>query len=192
VIPNVIPKPLPWHKPRRQAIQGIVVHAMGERIVAGETVTALELLRRSPELCGATLSAHRLILPDGTVFQCVADTERAWHAGHSKLGVLENLNETFLGVELLLPGEYDYAAFKAAMQRGSPSFTDEQYNSVGWCCAEWATRYELPFHRIVGHQQVAGDDVRGEGKGKVDPGQGFNWGRFQNLWHMWTAELGGG
>ncbi|KKM88500.1 hypothetical protein LCGC14_1258210, partial [marine sediment metagenome] len=39
----------------------------------------------------------------------------------------------------------------------------------------------IPRHRIVTHQQVAGDDVRGPGLGKLDPGNGFNHGRLTNF-----------
>ena len=32
---------------------------------------------------------------------------------------------------------------------------------------------------VVRHSDVSGDDVRGKGKGKTDPGSAFDWNRFQ-------------
>jgi N-acetyl-anhydromuramyl-L-alanine amidase AmpD len=180
--PEIVDAPVPWWKPRRRRIEGVVLHAMGEFIVVGaDVVTAQEFLARSPELANESLSAHRLVKPDGTIELLVDDENIAHHAGESRLGELIGLNATFLGIEFLLPGEWSYADFKRAMKRGSRSFTDEQYESGGWQCANWMLAHDFGRQRIVTHQAVAGDDVRGPGFGKLDPGVGFNHGRLTNV-----------
>ncbi len=172
---NVIEKDLPWSRPRRQRIEGAIIHAMGEKI--GE-VPAWDFLNKSPEFTGGALSAHCLIHPNGDITRCVPDDERAWHAGHSRFGTLDNLNETFLGAEFLLPGEWQYDEFKREMHRGNVGFTDEQYEAGGELYAQWMREHGFDRSRVVTHAQVAGDDVRGPGLGKLDPGVGFNHGRL--------------
>ena len=152
---------------------------MGENIVVGADVwAAWTFLDKSPELTGVALSAHALIHPDGTVTRCVPDDHRANHAGHSHLGNLENLNETFLGAEFLLPGEWDYANFVREMGTGEVGFTAEQYEAGGELYAGWMKAHDFDRARVVTHSQVAGDDIRGEGRGKLDPGVGFHQGRL--------------
>jgi len=179
--PEVVERPLRWHRSRRDhRIEGVILHAMGERIVIGnhQPIPAWEFLDRSPELTGEALSAHALIEPSGRILRCVPDNHRANHAGHSRLGPLEDLNWTFLGVEFLLEGEWDYAEFLREMRRGNVGFTDAQYESGGWLCHQWMTEHGFTRARITTHAVVSGDDVRGEGKGKVDPGIGFHQGRL--------------
>jgi len=40
-------------------------------------------------------------------------------------------------------------------------------------------KYDFDASRVVRHSDVSGDDVRGVGKGKTDPGSAFDWDRFQ-------------
>jgi len=35
-------------------------------------------------------------------------------------------------------------------------------------------KYNIPVNRVVRHSDVSGDDVRGKGKGKTDPGSAFD------------------
>lgn len=182
--PVIVDRALRWWRDRSdRRTEGIVLHAMGERIWVekrDDFLTAWEFLDESPEFTGDSLSAHCLIEPDGTIVRCVADDAKANHAGHSRIGNLENLNWFFLGVEFLLPGEWYYGAFLREMKRGNVHFTPEQYVAGGWLCADWMRRYEFGRDRIVTHSQVAGDDVRGKDKGKRDPGVGFNHGVLSN------------
>jgi N-acetyl-anhydromuramyl-L-alanine amidase AmpD len=39
--------------------------------------------------------------------------------------------------------------------------------------------YNIPANAVVRHSDVSGDDVRGKGKGKTDPGSAFDWDRFK-------------
>jgi N-acetylmuramoyl-L-alanine amidase len=154
---------------------------MGERIqfpnAEGVTLTvpAWDFLNDSPTYTGSSLSAHALILPDGSIIRCVRDQDVAFHAGHSRFGLLENLNTTFLGVELLLPGTWNITKFNAAMRSGVPAYTDEQYASLDWLVQEWKGLHGFTMSWVVGHSDVASDEIRGPGRGKRDPGEGFDW-----------------
>ena len=180
VEPGIIQHPVPWSHTRRRPIEGAIIHAMGELVVVpGKgTYPAAEFLERSPELVGSSYSAHRLVDPEGDIVVCVPDDRLAFHAGDSRLGELIGLNKTFLGLEWLLPGEWVYGDFVVEMGRGNVGYTDEQYESGGWQYAQWMQEHDFERPRIVTHAQVAGDDVRGPGLGKRDPGVGFNHGRL--------------
>ena len=180
--PTIIEHLVPWHRKRHREIEGAVTHAMGEYVeVPGEgTCPAAEFLDRSPELVHASLSAHRLLAPNGDILLLVPDDRIAYHAGDSRLGELIGLNKTFLGLEWLVPGEWHITAFNDAMRKGKAKFTDEQYESGGWQYAQWMEAYDFGRHRVVTHAEIAGDDVRGPGLGKLDPGVGFNQGRLTN------------
>src|SRR3989304_374021 len=100
---HTVDDPVPWHHPRTEAVRGVLIHSMGERVEAqGRDWPALDFLRMSPTIAGGKLSAHCLVTPDGTVVRCVDDTQVAYHAGVSRFGDVTNLNATFLGVEVLL------------------------------------------------------------------------------------------
>jgi len=46
-------------------------------------------------------------------------------------------------------------------------------------CKYWIDKYKIPVDAVVRHSDVSGDDVRGEGKGKTDPGSAFDWEAFK-------------
>lgn len=164
---------------------------MGEGVIVGSHVYAAEkFLEDSPTLIQASVSAHRLLKPDGSIILCVPDDRVAYHAGTSRLGELVGLNSSFLGIEWLLQGDWDYPDFKAVMKNGSVPFTDAQYESGGWQCAQWMMEHDFGRQRIVTHQAVAGDEVRGPGLGKLDPGVGFNHGRLTNVINAELAAAG--
>lgn len=189
--PTVRSGKIRWSRKRREPVRGAIIHAIGERVVLGDkgTVPALTLLKRSHMLLGATISVHALVKPDGTIIRCVDDDREAYHAGHSKFGELENLNRTFLGAEFLVAGEWDYAAFRQEMLRANVGYTAEQYDAGGWLYASWMKAHDFNLNQVVRHMQVSGDHVRGNGKGKLDPGVGFNRGRFSMSVMDWMGEL---
>lgn len=191
ILPTVRKATVRWNRARRAKVQGAIIHAMGEQIVigSGEPLSALIFLRRSHMLTGQTLSVHALIKPDGTILRCVDDDREAYHAGWSKFGELENLNRSFLGAEFLLAGEWNIDAFRREMGRGNVGYTAEQYDAGGWLYAIWIKAHGFGLNQIVTHAQVAGDHVRGKGKGKRDPGVGFNRGRFSQAVARWLGEL---
>ena len=40
-------------------------------------------------------------------------------------------------------------------------------------------QYNIPVSKVVRHSDVSGDNVRGPGKGKTDPGSAFLWEDFK-------------
>ena len=178
--PRLIDKPIQWNRKRRLSVRGALAHAMGQIVVVNDvTYFAADFLQNSPALTGYSYSAHRLSNPDGGIAVCVPDDRVAFHAGESQFGELRNLNETFLGLELLVEGEWEYSEFVRALDAGEILYSEEQYYSAGWQFAQWMMEHSFGRDRIAPHSAVAGDDVRGPGLGKHDPGKGFSWPRLQ-------------
>lgn len=180
---------VPHHRQRAYPVLGVVVHSMAERVLAdGIALDAATFLRRSKEIAGEAYSAHALVAPDGKLIRCVSDALAAFHAGRSVLhgvGTLPDriegypgLNDWTLGVEFLLEGTWAYPEFLKATRGGEATFTPAQYDAGGALLAAWMHRYRLSWPWVAPHSFVASDLVRGAGKGKVDPGPGFDWARL--------------
>jgi N-acetyl-anhydromuramyl-L-alanine amidase AmpD len=151
---------------------GVVVHSMTEFIDwEGEEITARQLLDK------LGLGIHALIHPDGRVEEVIPTTQKAAHAGKSVHNGLSNLNSFFVGFELLVEGKNDYGSFiKKIDEEGC--YTDAQFESAVNLTKQWMETYNIEAKDVVRHSDVSGDHVRGEGKGKVDPGHGFDWNKF--------------
>ncbi|CAD6558940.1 1,6-anhydro-N-acetylmuramyl-L-alanine amidase AmpD [Paraburkholderia metrosideri] len=108
-------------------------------------------------LRGVRVSAHFVILRDGTLEQFVSCNERAWHAGASNFFGRERCNDFSIGIEL--EGS-DAAAFEAA-----------QYRTLGALVSALTARY--PVEAIAGHSDIA------PGR-KTDPGPHFEWPRLRD------------
>lgn len=176
--PRLINEDVRWQHRRRLPVRGALIHAIAEGvIVPGEdaSIYVVEFLRTSPKLVGSSISAHRLVLPRGEISICVPDDRVAFHAGESQFGELRNLNQTFLGLELVVEGEWEYSDFVKALDADEILYSEEQYFSAGWQCAQWMMEHKFGRDRIARHSSVASDDVRGPGLGKHDPGTGFSW-----------------
>lgn len=157
-------------KDRPSLPDGIVIHSMGQYIEGyGHASDFLEELG---------LSAHYLIEADGTVLECVDPERQAYHAGKSEFKGETGLNSTFVGIELLVEGEYNYGTFLKAI-KDPDSFTLEQADSAAVMCSLLNKWYDIPTDRIVRHSDVSGSDVRDDPK--KDPGSGFDWQHFINL-----------
>jgi len=153
--------------------KGIIVHSMGEYIKLPEgPVYAKDFLQ------SVKLSVHGFIQPDGRYDKMLDTPGKAFHAGKSKFGDLENLNSHFLGFELLVPGEHDFGTFSKAIETPG-TYTDAQFKTTVDVCKYWIDKYNIPVDAIVRHSDVSGDDVRGAGKGKTDPGSAFDWEAFK-------------
>jgi N-acetyl-anhydromuramyl-L-alanine amidase AmpD len=153
--------------------KGIIVHSMGEYLQwEGEWLTAHEFLKK------LRLSVHGFVHPDGTYEKMIESPGKAAHAGKSKFGDLQHLNSHFLGFELLVPGKQDYASFSKAIETPG-TYTDEQFDRAVEVCKWWMNQYNIPADAVVRHSDVSGDDVRGAGKGKTDPGSAFDWEAFK-------------
>jgi N-acetylmuramoyl-L-alanine amidase len=104
------------------------------------------------------VSAHYVIAKTGRIFQLVAESERAWHAGESFWRGQTNINARSIGIEISNPGHSEgYTAFPAA-----------QMAAVVALSQSILARYTIPPQNVVGHSDVA--FLR-----KQDPGELFDW-----------------
>jgi N-acetylmuramoyl-L-alanine amidase len=153
--------------------KGIIIHSMAEYLkMDNGPMYAHDFLK------SIKLSVHGFIKPDGTYEKMVETPGKAFHAGKSKFGDLENLNSHFLGFELLVPGEHDFGTFSKAIETPG-TYTEEQFKTSIEVCQYWIEQYNIPANAVVRHSDVSGDDVRGKGQGKTDPGSAFDWDRFK-------------
>lgn len=129
----------------------IVVHAMGEYIFGRHSTEYLD------EVDGT--SAHLHVDPYGTAWRQRWDHQTAFHA--------KDFNVNSLGIEVLVPGEHNYASFKGAIK--GPWVKEIQYLVTLRLISEWLVRY--PIQQVVRHSDI--DPAR-----KVDPGAGFPWKRL--------------
>ena len=153
--------------------KGIIVHSMAEYLKMHEgPMKAHDFLK------SVKLSVHGFIHPDGTYEKMVETPGKAFHAGKSKWNGLENLNSHYLGFELLVPGEHDFGTFSKAIETEG-TYTEEQFNTAVEVTKWWIKEYNIPLENVVRHSDCSGDDVRGKGQGKTDPGSAWDWKRFK-------------
>lgn len=101
---------------------------------------------------GLQVSSHFFIARSGALWQFVACTDRAWHAGQSSYRGRSQCNDDSIGIELEgLEGE---------------RFEAPQYETLSGLCA--ALLQAFPIAHIAGHEHIA------PGR-KQDPGPGFDW-----------------
>lgn len=104
------------------------------------------------------VSAHYVLAEDGTLFNLVDESKRAWHAGVSYWRGKENLNASSIGIEIVNPGHlYGYRPF-----------TEEQYKVLIPLCQRIKSQYQISDINIIGHSDIAPDR-------KKDPGELFDW-----------------
>lgn len=109
----------------------------------------------------AEVSAHYLIDEDGTTYQMVAESRRAWHAGLSHWSGAADINNCSIGIEIVNPGhEFGYRAFP-----------ETQMTAVEELLAEIIARHRVVPARVVGHSDIAPSR-------KQDPGELFDWKRL--------------
>lgn len=138
--------PSPNFDARRPVL--IVIHFTNEQSAA----QALQTLRTANS--GGPVSSHYLIGNDGHIFQLVADSERAWHAGSGHWGTITDVNSASIGIELDNDGD-------------SP-FTQIQIDNLLRLLADLTDRLHIPRTQIIGHEDLA------PGR-KDDPGPRFPW-----------------
>ena len=167
-------------RPTSATVDGILIHAMGQKIKFKASdgrhliQPASVFLRDSDQTIGAPLSAHMLCRPSGELVRLVADARVAYHAGKSAWQGRTRLNNTFLGIEVLVPGTHDYGSFLKAIKTPWP--TDAQYEAVAEQCYKWQRKFQIPGERILAHSAVSGASIRQPPK--QDPGDGWEWNRF--------------
>jgi len=115
------------------------------------------------------VSAHYLIAADGTIWQLVAEAERAWHAGAGEWRGQDDINSRSIGIEL--------------DNRGNHSFSAVQMDRLEALMRGIMDRWQIPAAGVIGHSCMA------PGR-KSDPGPRFDWARLarQGL----AAPSGGG
>jgi len=105
------------------------------------------------------VSSHYLVHEDGCVVQMVRECDRAWHAGSSFWGGIEDINSHSIGIEIVNPGHtHGYQPFPAV-----------QIASVVALCRDIATRHQIKPQSVLAHSDIA------PGR-KIDPGERFPWG----------------
>jgi len=153
--------------------KGIIVHSMAEYLKMPEgPMKAHDFLKT------LKLSVHGFIHPDGTYEKMVSSPGKAYHAGKSEWNGLQHLNSHYLGFELLVQGEHDFGTFSKAIEEEG-TYTEEQFKTSVETVKWWMNEYDIPADNVVRHSDCSGDDVRGNGKGKTDPGSAFDWERFK-------------
>lgn len=126
----------------------IVLHATEQKSVQ----QSLDTLRT--ENRGGRVSSHYLVGDDGKIYQLVADSKRAWHAGGGSWGTITDLNSASIGIEI-------------DNERGE-AYTDAQIASILRLLDDLCTRLNIPRTQVIGHSDLA--PTR-----KVDPGARFPW-----------------
>jgi N-acetylmuramoyl-L-alanine amidase len=161
-------RPSPNHGPRPSPgrIDLLILHYTG-------MTSAEAALDR---LCdpAAEVSVHYLVDEDGTVWQLVEETRRAWHAGRAFWAGASNINDRSIGIELVNPGH----------EHGYRPFPEAQIAALETLCREILARHPIAPERILGHSDIAPER-------KTDPGELFPWERLAGagigLWPDFTA-----
>lgn len=108
----------------------------------------------------AEVSAHYLIGADGTLWQMVRETERAWHAGKGSWRGQDDINSRSVGIELDNDGASPFSAAQMlALERLLPDIL---------------ARWSIPPQGVIAHSDMA--PTR-----KSDPGPRFDWRRLARL-----------
>lgn len=115
-------------------------------------------LGRTVQPGGGRVSVHYMIDEEGTVFQYVDESKRAWHAGKSYWGGVTDLNGHSIGIELVNPGH----------QYGYRPFPLKQMDALRTLAQDIMARNAIPPRRVLGHSDIAPER-------KIDPGELFDW-----------------
>lgn len=153
-------KPVPtiiWHpspnfgdRPAGAAIDTLVLHYTG--MPNGD----MALTRMCDP--ASQVSAHYMVEEDGCIYQLVAESKRAWHAGRGFWRGCTDINSSSIGIEIVNPGhEFGYRPFAIA-----------QIDAVIALCQALLGRHDIPAHNIIAHSDMAPDR-------KEDPGELFPW-----------------
>jgi hypothetical protein len=102
------------------------------------------------------VSAHYLILRDGTIYQLVADQNISWHAGVSEMpDGRKNVNDFSIGIEVI--------------NTKDGKFADDQYSALNSLISSLKNKYAIKY--VLGHDDIA------PGR-KTDP-WGIEWGKVK-------------
>jgi N-acetylmuramoyl-L-alanine amidase len=114
------------------------------------------------------VSAHYVICREGTVHHMLNDYLRAWQAGISRWGNVNDVNSVSIGIEL--------------DNNGFEPFSDAQINSLLHLLNYLKKKYSIPAVNFIGHADVA--PTR-----KDDPNYRFPWKRLaDNGFGLWYGD----
>lgn len=164
-MPSIVDDPNENFNERPIRPNGIIVHSAAETL---DKVPAENFMRQN------RYSYHNLIRPNGEIIRAVDWDKRAWHAGKSRYEGQTNLNDSFIGICLLVQGADNWTEFLDRIA-DFDAYTDEQYESLAYLCKKATKKYD--FDTIVPHSLVSGPDVRDDPK--PDPGTGFSFPRLK-------------
>ena len=130
---------------RQHPIEMLVIHSMAHN--AADGIARLNELK---------LSTHYIIDFDGTIWQCVDEKNRAWHAGISSWQGLSDINSRSIGIEV------------CHHSLGQSQFHRRQIKSLILLCQNIIARCHIAPDKIVAHSDIAPNR-------KPDPGKAFPW-----------------
>ncbi len=156
----VLSIPSSHHAPRTAGVDLLVLHAMGEWVIAeGVYHHCTDFLRH------LGLSAHAFCLPDGRIIESVDPSRKAFHAGR--------YNARSIGMEIVVAGGHDLASLERCMAMSRESrYTAVQYQAAGWWFRRRADEQGLSLKAVRTHAEL--DPTR-----KQDPGRAFDMGAFR-------------
>lgn len=157
----------PNHSGRGSAsINVFVIHA-----TVGDALSSLQHLCNPTPINPTTrqpdpklaVSIHYLITKQGKIYQLVAESEAAWHAGASRWRDMNSvaIRDGSIGIEL------------ENRNNGTDPYPPAQFNSLVALMQDILTRHPLPLDHIVSHAQIAIPAGR-----KTDP-KGFDFGALR-------------
>lgn len=154
----------------------IIIHSMAKELLdAGVNYTAKDFLIK------LGYSAHGFFYTEGSYDLWIPTNQIAKHAGVSKWLDDTDLNRCSIGYEICLDNCNDWSTLVREMKKPE-SFTNQMYKSLADQCAADCKKYGIdPMTQILTHEMVSGDHVRGAGKGKIDPGEGFDYMRLISM-----------
>ena len=119
---------------------------------------------------GGRVSAHYLVRDEPVkVYQLGDENRRAWQAGQSYFGGVQNLNSASIGIEIVNPGDKN---LKTGERNGQyAAYPPEQVDAVIALVKDIVARHQIKPERVVGHEDIAPDRRR-------DPGPMFPWHRL--------------
>ncbi|MEN1973290.1 N-acetylmuramoyl-L-alanine amidase [Luteimonas sp. MJ204] len=152
--------PSPNHDERRAVV--IVLHYTEQDSVEQSLRTL------STRNSGGPVSSHYLVGDDGAIYQLVADSRRAWHAGGGRWGTITDLNSASIGIEI----DND----------GREPFTEPQVQALLRLLEDLTARLRIPRSQVIGHSDLAPSR-------KIDPGALFPWKRLAEAgFGIWPAD----
>ncbi len=143
---------------RKAKIKYLILHYTGME-------TGQAALKRMCD-ADAEVSAHYMIDEKGKLYNLVAESKRAWHAGVSSFEGQADVNSLSIGVELVNQG-HAYQGYEGGYQ----DFPEAQMKCLITLCKEIIQRHDIKPWHVIAHSDVA--PLR-----KCDPGEKFDWKRL--------------